>query len=244
MLRGAGKHAARLDPPQTDGLFRLGLIPDWLDKIFHLSVTPIISLLSAGKVNPNWVTSAGFLLIAIAGYYLMMGRFYHAVGFVILGGIFDFVDGKVAARTNRVTQFGAIYDSVIDRYSDMVVFIALAIYFYHQAQFLSALITIIALMGGFMTSYIKAIGKSYGIDFRVGFLRRQERITILSIALIFSFLDPHIRDWLGNYLKLSEQSPNLVIAAGIWFIAVFSNITAVQRLLKLREISRKIGANP
>jgi len=243
MPREVDRPTARLSPPRSEGLFKLGLIPDWLDRIFHLSVTPIIALLSSGRVNPNWVTSAGFLLLVLAGYYLAMGRFYHAVGFVVLGGISDFVDGKVAARTNRMTQFGAIYDSVLDRYSDMVMFIALAIYFYSRAHFVSALIAIMALVGGFMTSYIKAIGKSHGFDFRVGFLRRQERMTIVSLALVFSFLDPYIRDWLGSDLKSREISPNLVVAAGVWFLAVFSNVTAVQRLLKLREMSKKRNAN-
>jgi CDP-diacylglycerol---glycerol-3-phosphate 3-phosphatidyltransferase len=229
---------ARSDTPGSDGLFRQGMIPDWLDRIFHLSVTPIISLLSAGNVNPNWITSGGFLLIITASYFLMKGQFYHAVGFIILGGICDYVDGKVAAKTNHITQFGAIYDSVLDRYSDMVVFVALAIYLHDRSDFVSALIAILALVGGLMTSYIKAIGKSHGIDFRVGFLRRQERMTIVSIALAFSFLDPFLRSRLGSHDASADMSSNIVIVACVWFLAIFSNVTAIQRLIKLRDMTK------
>jgi CDP-diacylglycerol---glycerol-3-phosphate 3-phosphatidyltransferase len=235
---------ARSDTPGSDGLFKQGMIPDWLDSIFHLSVTPVISLLSAGRVNPNWVTTGGFLLIMASGYFIMTEHFYYAVGFIILGGICDFVDGKVAARTNHITQFGAIYDSVLDRYSDMIVFIALAIYFYHRSSFISALIAIFALVGGFMTSYIKAVGKAHGIDFRVGFLRRQERMTIVSIALVFNFLDPCLRNWLGSHNASADISPNVVIVACVWFLAVFSNVTAIQRLIKLRDISKGRNCTP
>ena len=71
------------DKPSRDSLFVLGMIPDWLDKLFHLSVTPIMASLSAGRVNPNWITFSGFLLTAFAGYFLLDGRYYHALAFII-----------------------------------------------------------------------------------------------------------------------------------------------------------------
>jgi CDP-diacylglycerol--glycerol-3-phosphate 3-phosphatidyltransferase len=229
--------------PSSAGLFRLGLIPDWLDRIFHMSVTPIIAFFSASKITPNWITFSGFLLIVLAGYFLLDGKYYHAVGFIILGGIFDYIDGKVAAQTNQMTVFGAIFDSVLDRYSDMIIFLALAIYYHKNDYFLSTLVTIIALVGTFMTSYIKAVGKSHGLDFRAGFLRRQERMTVLSIVMVFSFLDPTLKNWLAPYTESFEiPSPNLVVVLGIWFLAVFSNITALQRLMKLKILSKEIDA--
>jgi CDP-diacylglycerol--glycerol-3-phosphate 3-phosphatidyltransferase len=196
--------------------------------------------LSAGRVNPNWITFSGFLLTVFAGYFLLSGRYYQALALIIVGGIFDYVDGKVAARTNRVTLFGAIFDSVLDRYSDMVVFVALAVNYYRNDHSLSALIAIIALVGAFMTSYIKAIGKSHGLDFRTGFLRRQERVTVLCIVIGFNFLDPYLKNWLASHWNLFVSAlPNLIVLSGVWFLAVFSNITALQRLFKLRAMARE-----
>ncbi len=237
MLKEVDKQTGQLDLPQTGGLFGKGLIPDWLESVYYRSVTPVVSLLATRKVNPNWISGAGFIAIAVAGWYLIMGRFYLASAFVILGGFLDSIDGTVAARTNRVTRFGAIYDSVLDRYSDTVVFISLAICFHRQAHSLSALIAVLALVGSFMTSYIMAVGRSQGVNFRAGFLRRQERMTIVSVALLFSFLDTPLKAWLGGSWGHLQMAPNLTVAAAIWFIAVFSNITAVQRLLKLKEMT-------
>lgn len=216
------------------------MIPDWLDRLFHLSVTPVMASLSAGRVNPNWITFSGFLLTTFAGYFLLDGKYYHALAFIIIGGIFDYVDGKVAARTNRITLFGAIFDSVLDRYSDTVIYVALAINYYRNDHPASALVAIIALIGAFMTSYIKAVGKSHGLDFRTGFLRRQERVTVLCIVMGFSFLDPYLKSWLASHWESLEGAmPNLIVASGVWFLAIFSNTTALQRLFKLRNLARQ-----
>jgi CDP-diacylglycerol--glycerol-3-phosphate 3-phosphatidyltransferase len=196
-----------------------------------------MAFFSAGRVNPNWITFTGLLLIAVAGYFLLDGKYYHALGFIIMGGVFDYVDGKVAASTGRITLFGGIFDSVLDRYSDMIIYLALAVHLHRDGHALSALIAIFALIGAFMTSYIKAVGKSHGLDFRAGFLRRQERITIICVVLGFSSLDSTMRGWLGSYsIAANISSPNLVVIFGIWFLAVFSNVTALQRLLTLKRM--------
>lgn len=228
---------------KSEGLFKIGLIPDWLDKIFLMSVTPIISIFSTGFINPNWITFGGFLLNIIAACFILNGKFIYAGIFVIFGGIFDFVDGKVAAKTNQTTVFGAIFDSILDRYSDIALCLALSIYFIANDFFIMALITILALIGSIMTSYIKAIGQSHGFNFRIGFLRRQERMTILCVALMFSFLDTPLKNWLDNnfdyLLELGQNIPNIIIASGVYFLAFFSNLTAIQRFLKLRKLSKE-----
>lgn len=225
--------------PESRHLFRAGLIPDRLENLYYGAVSPIVTFLANRKLNPNWLSGTGFVLVAIAGLWLARGQYYLASVFVILGGFLDSIDGSVAARTNRVTRFGAIYDSVLDRYSDTVVFLSLAICFHRQGHAVSALVAILALVGSFMTSYLMAVGRSQGIDYRAGFLRRQERMAIISAALLLSFLDPSLKSALGGILPGPETAPNVVIATAIWFIALFSNITAVQRLLKLRELTTK-----
>jgi CDP-diacylglycerol--glycerol-3-phosphate 3-phosphatidyltransferase len=106
----------------TKGLIKHGLIPDWLDRLFLKSVSPLIKLFSLKRINPNWLTAAGFLLNLVASFFIFYGRFILAGVLIGCAGIFDFIDGKVASLTNRVTKFGAIFDSTLDRYSEILVF--------------------------------------------------------------------------------------------------------------------------
>jgi CDP-diacylglycerol--glycerol-3-phosphate 3-phosphatidyltransferase len=224
-------------------LVKIGLIPDWLDDIFYKSVTPFIRFFSSTGINPNWLTFLGFLQNVVAACFIAYGQFLLACLFIVIAGIFDFIDGKVAARTHQVTTFGAIFDSTLDRYSDMVIYLGIAIYYHGAGFYLSALAAIVALIGSVMTSYIKAIGESHGFKFRVGVLRRQERITLISIGLFFTFWHTPIETFFINIaaqLHINIDSlPVMPLTLFIYFLAIFSNFTAVQRFIHLGKIATK-----
>ena len=152
----------------TKGLIKQGLIPDWLDKLFLKSVSPLIRLFSTKRINPNWLTASGFLLNVVASFFIFYGKFILAGALIGCAGIFDFIDGKVASLTGRLTKFGAIFDSTLDRYSEIGVFLAISLYFIKHGFEVTAFATILALTGSIMTSYIKAIGESHGFKFRAG----------------------------------------------------------------------------
>lgn len=231
-------------------LVKIGLIPDWLDDIFLKSVTPFIKFFSKAGINPNWLTALGFLQNVVAGVYIGFGYFYIACLFIVIAGIFDFIDGKVAASTQQVTTFGAIFDSTLDRYSDIAIYLGITIYYYQKAFEIAALASIVALIGSVMTSYIKAIGESQGFRFRIGALRRQERITLISIGLFFIFLHKPIAAFfikiaaLLNITIAIDSVPVMPLSLIVYFLAFFANFSAIQRFVHLGKISTRSDSGP
>jgi CDP-diacylglycerol--glycerol-3-phosphate 3-phosphatidyltransferase len=224
-------------------LLKIGLIPDWLDKIFLGSVTPLINFLSHVGVHPNWITALGFVQNAAAAVFIYFGHFLVAGILVGTAGIFDFIDGKVASLSRKTTTFGAIFDSVIDRYSDIAIYLGIFLFALRRQMDLLAVISVVAMVGSVMTSYIKALGESHGVRFRAGALRRQERVTLIFAGLVLAFIHtgferlfrPHaLEDAVLRYL------PFFPLSLILYFLALFSNITALQRF---RELYRLTGEN-
>ena len=152
---------------------------------------------------------------------------------MLLGGVFDMVDGKVARATNRVTKFGALYDSTLDRYSEVMIFFGLAYYFvtsrWHVADYNLALITAVAVSvaigGSVMTSYVRARAEGLGLECKVGMMQRPDRVVFIAFGAIFHLY---------------------ALVVTIFIVAIFSNITAVQRLYsvwKADEVLNKKAAN-
>ncbi len=221
------------------GLISQGLIPDWLDRIFLHSVTPFIKFFSSIRINPNWITVLGFVQNVVAAVFIAYEKFITGGIFIVIAGIFDFIDGKVAARTQQTTKFGGILDTVLDRYSDMVIYLGIILYYQKYNFDLSVFFTIIALVGSVMTSYIKAIGESYSIKFRKGALRRQERITLICIGLVFTFLHHEIANpvhKVTSFFGLNQgELPIMPLTIIIYFLAIFTNFSALQRFFLLRK---------
>src|SRR5215471_4466448 len=112
----------------------------------------IVRAISYLGINPNLLTLIGFLVTIFAAVYFARGEFVAAGLVIILAGIFDMLDGRVARITDNVTKFGAFFDSVLDRYSDLAIFLGLMIY-YSKAQRLSYMILSgVVMMGAVMTS--------------------------------------------------------------------------------------------
>jgi CDP-diacylglycerol--glycerol-3-phosphate 3-phosphatidyltransferase len=224
------------------GLISLGLIPDWLDRIFFRSVTPLVKFFSSIRINPNWLTVLGFVQNVVAAVFIASENLMIGGLFIVIAGIFDFIDGKVAAKTHQTTAYGAVLDTVLDRYSDIVIYLGIICYYQKNRFALSAFVTAIALAGSVMTSYLKAVGDSHGIKFRIGALRRQERIALICIGLVFTFLNPGMVNLLHRLSAFFELIPGdipvMPLTFIIYFLAIFTNFSALQRFLLLRKIIR------
>lgn len=225
---------------QQQNLIRAGLIPDWLDLLFLKSVTPLIWLFSNMGINPNWITVTSLMLNAAGAVLVLTGKFLIAGVVIAVAGIFDFVDGKVAARSRRVTILGGLVDSVLDRYSDLFIFIAIAGYFAMHGFYAAALATMLAMIGAVMTSYTKALAASYGFRFRMGAVRRQERITLICFGLCFDFLDPALKNLLAGLgvIESAGRMAPIPLSLVIYFLAVFNNLSALQRFGKACQLAR------
>lgn len=142
----------------------------------------IVWLVTLFRVSPNLLTAIGLVINVIAALLLGYGRFFEA-GLVIIGaGLFDLIDGRVARALRWETPFGAFFDSVIDRFSDIILFIGLITYYARTSKISYLVLTCIVLMGAVMTSYTRARAESIIPSCKVGFLERPERIVLLIIG--------------------------------------------------------------
>ncbi len=175
----------------------------------------IVNLLASLRVHPNILTLIGMLINIFAMILFAKGIFTYAALVVIFAGIFDMVDGEVARRTKRETKFGAFFDSVIDRYSDVLLLLGLIIWYAKIDRIFYVGLTGLGLIGSVLTSYSRARAESLIPACKVGFLERPERIGLLIIGSLWDRM-----------------------AAVLWVMAILSNWTVSQRIwYTWRELS-------
>lgn len=173
---------------------------------------PVVKLLARTPLTPNAITWLG-LCITIGAVYLVVTEHLFAAGFVVLvAGFFDMLDGALARITNRVTRFGGVLDSTLDRLSDAILLLSLLVIYTRGQQVGESLLVGVALLGSLLVSYLRAKVESLGIECRVGLFTRPERVIILALGLL-----------------LSQFDYALVTALAV--ITFFSFFTAGQRLL-------------
>jgi CDP-diacylglycerol---glycerol-3-phosphate 3-phosphatidyltransferase len=179
-----------------------------IGKVFGVAIHQIVRWLALSKIHPNALTFIGLLINIYAAYLFSVGHFRWA-GLVVLGAaLFDMVDGRVARSTGQVTRFGGFFDSVLDRYSDLVLYIGLLVYYASINRFSYIVLTAIVMMGSVMVSYSRARAENSIPKCKVGFLERPERIVLIMIGALFNRMAPVL-----------------------WVIAVLSNWTVVHRMI-------------
>jgi CDP-diacylglycerol--glycerol-3-phosphate 3-phosphatidyltransferase len=147
-----------------------------------LPLRAIINLSVALGIHPNVLTLIGVLINVAAGFALANDRFVLGGVIMIVANIFDFIDGKVAHITNTVSRFGAFWDSTLDRFSDIALFLGL-IYLYASLRRTDyVMVTALAMMFSIMTSYARARAESLIDKCKVGFMERPERIVLFMIG--------------------------------------------------------------
>jgi len=169
----------------------------------------IVDGLALTRISPNVLTFIGLIINVVAA--LLFGfasadnnqpRLFMYAGFVIIGaGIFDMVDGRVARATNQVTIFGAFFDSVIDRYSDVALFFGLLVYYARANRFFYVVLVAFVMISSVMVSYTRARAESLIPLCKVGFMERPERIVLVIIGALFNRMAPVL--WVIAVLSLA-----------------------------------------
>ncbi|MFN8524714.1 MAG: CDP-alcohol phosphatidyltransferase family protein [Chloroflexota bacterium] len=189
---------------------------------FREAVQPLAVACVRLGIQANWLTYAGFLLNVVAAVIVAQGwMLVGGVLFLIVNAL-DFLDGAVARAAGTAGRYGAFLDSVLDRYSEGVVFVGLLVWFAGQDDSVGLLATGCALIGSFMVSYCRARAEGLGINCEVGWLQRPERIVVLGIGMILAGL-PLL------------PMPMAVLVAVLVALAVLTNYTAWQRM---RHVAR------
>lgn len=160
-------------------------------KLGHSLDRPLSIIARRVPLSPNAVTIIGFFITGIAAvsipFNLLLGGFL-----IILGGLFDTLDGVMARVTNRSTKFGAFLDSTLDRYSDSFIFMAIAWYFFREGNNAGVLFSLGSLVGALLISYARARAEGLGIGCSVGLMERPERVVLLSVGCVTGWLFPVI----------------------------------------------------
>lgn len=192
---------------------------DALRKLFAILIKSIARFLIQLGLTANSVTVIGFIGNIIATVFILKGSLLAAGIIAGLSCLLDAFDGTVAKEGAGASKFGSFLDSTLDRYSEYVLFFGLVFYFLEKNDNFSVLVTFIAFGGSILVSYIRAKGDSLGINIKDGLFTRVERLLVLIVSLVI-------------------KKP----IYGLIAIAIFANITAVQRFLIARSLlSRKVN---
>lgn len=162
-------------------------------------------------LTPNALTVIGLLLnCAVAG--VLAGGYLRWAGVLVLAaGLFDLLDGAMARVTGQTTPFGSFLDSTLDRYSEAILYGGLLIHMLATPDArVGAVLIYLTICGSILVSYTRARAESLGYKLQVGLLARPERILILAIGLILGY-----------------------VMWSLWFLAIFTNVTAIQRIVHL-----------
>jgi len=142
----------------------------------------IIRLCVALRIHPNTLTLIGYLINVAAAFALGYGHFRWAFVIILIANIFDMIDGKVAHELQLQSQFGAFWDSTLDRLSDLALLTGLIYLYSKLGSGKYVMVAALALIFSIMTSYARARAESLIQKCKVGFMERPERIVLLMIG--------------------------------------------------------------
>lgn len=195
------------------------MLTSLIGRACNFLIRGIVRAFVASRINPNTLTVFGFLMNLVAAYLFAYGYFRWAGGIIILAGLFDMLDGRVARLSNRVTPFGGFFDSVLDRYSDLGLMVGLLVYYGRINRFWYVTLVAIVMIGSVMVSYARARAENLIPSCRVGFLERPERTVLLIIGAMFDRMAPVL-----------------------WVIAVLSTLTVIHRMVYTWQETRRLAS--
>ncbi len=194
-----------------------------------LILQKIVDGLALTRISPNVLTFMGLVINTGAAFLFGFAndqnnvRMFAFAGLVIIGaGIFDMVDGRVARQTKQVTVFGAFFDSVIDRYSDVALFFGLLVYYARGNRFVYVVLVAFVMVTSVMVSYTRARAESLIGSCKVGFMERPERVVLIILGALFN-------RW-G------------VMAPVLWVLAVLSTVTVIHRIRYTYQQTRHLAS--
>ncbi len=202
------------------------VLPHSIQKWFTNILDPFIEIIVRFHVHPNHFTILGLFISVIGAIFYAKHDIRMGGLFILLGGLCDMIDGKVARKTGLSTKFGALFDSSLDRYAEVFMFLGTAIFFVQRDHPITSIMVFLALGGSMMVSYVRARAEGLGYDCKVGIMQRPERVVYIGAS---SLIHPYF------------------LEVVIWMIAILANFTAIQRMFhvwKLERLEKKTDMTP
>ena len=218
---------------------------DWLQQTIYKIINPTVHGMIKIGITPNVVTTTGLLLNIVAACVLIYGGFeaeasnYSYIGWeggiILFAGLFDMMDGQVARIGNMKSTFGALYDSVLDRYSELITFFGICYYLMLHGYLVSSIIAFVALIGSLMVSYVRARAEGLDIECKVGLMQRPERVVLTALGALGCGIYAYFAG------SMPAFDPILILVIPLAIVAIFANITAFGRLRHCHKVMKTMG---
>lgn len=196
---------------------------DFLQKVIYVIINPLIKGMIKVGITPNFITTTGFLLNVVATGFFVYAAMYApndlsligwGGGTILFAGLFDMMDGRLARMGNMSSIFGALWDSTLDRYSELFTLFGITVFFLLNQWEWMGVVTFLAMVGSVMVSYVRARAEGLDIECKVGLMQRPERVVLTAFGAIMCGI-------MGEVMWLTVP---------IAIIAVLANITAFWRV--------------
>lgn len=228
---------------------------DSLQKGIYVVINPFVKGLIRIGFTPNVVTTVGFLLnVGVAVIFIIgaeegnrgdLSYVGWAGALTLFAGVFDMLDGQVARLGNMSSTFGALYDSVLDRYSELVMFLGICYYLVAHHYFLSSLFAFFALIGSMMVSYTRARSEGLGIQNKGGLMQRPERVILVGLSALACGTTAHFiggnYKWYVSGIRWHLFETMSIFTIPLTVMAVLTNITAIKRLFDAKKALEEAG---
>lgn len=212
---------------------------DALQQLIYKVINPLVYGMIKIGITPNVVTTIGFLGNVLAAALMVyastqetvIDQFYWIAwsgATIIIFSLFDMLDGQVARLGGMTSTFGAMYDSVLDRYCELFTLGGITYYLMEIGYEIGAIITFLALIGSIMVSYVRARAEGLDIECKIGFMQRPERVVVTSVAALACGI-------YGYNAVVPAFDPMLILIVAMGVIAVFANLTAFARIMHCRK---------
>ena len=194
------------------------MVYDRVKRAVYKLFEPLVGIMVGAGVNPNSITALGFVFCLVAAIFYARGDFPLALVFVFLGGICDVLDGNLAREQGRVSRWGAFFDSSLDRYSEIVLYLGILLYFQlqHPNPRMVVVVYVVA-AGSLLISYTRARAEGVGVECKVGLLQRPDRFVLLFAGTLLG----------GRGFEVI-----------LWVLAVLTHVTAFHRIWHVRRSAR------
>ena len=202
---------------------------DCRQKVIYHVINPLISALIKLHITPNIITFVGLLLNLLATALFIYAAVYapqqlNLIGWggavILFAGLFDMIDGRLARVGGMQSTFGALWDSTLDRYSELFTLFGIAIYLLLNGYVWSGVVTFAAMVGSVMVSYVRARAEGLAIECKVGFMQRPERVVVTSVGALLC----------GCCADGVSFDPLWLLIVPMYLIAILANITAFWRI--------------
>lgn len=211
---------------------------DFLQQLIYKIINPLVHGMIKVGITPNFITTTGLVLnIVAAALFIYAGACCPGElsyvgwggGIVLFAGLFDMMDGRVARVGNMCSTFGAFYDSVLDRYSELFTLLGISYYLLLNGYLCGSVLTSIALIGSLMVSYVRARAEGLDLECKVGLMQRPERVVLAALGAIFT----------GVFQDITAFDPMLILIVPMGIIALLANATAFYRIAHCRRLLNK-----